>query len=288
MKCEGIRENLEAFALRALDADESRLVEAHIVDCAECAEIVRAYRMAIEHLSLAVPLVKAPPRVKTRILGGIGALRPLPMPRVLTTRWAMSTAAAVLIAVAVGGIAWAIMLSSQVDRLREDNQILAELSQLDAEQRADLLRLRGDFNSARTEQRRMLTTLDEYSTLLVIALDPDLIPSDLLGTGAAPSARCSYVWSKKQSAGALTCKDLPSTGIGLNYELWAIKGEKTLPVGSFLPRGDGTAALLVKFPSDAEGPINHLWVTLEQTGNARTRPSNDVVAQLPPDQQALR
>ena len=287
MTCEGSRENLEAYALRALDPDESRTVEAHIVDCRDCAEIVRAYRLAIDHLSLAVPIVKAPPRVKTRVLGGIGALRPLPIPRFLTTRWAMSAAAAVLIAVAVGGIAWAIMLSSQVDRLRRDNAVLAELSQLDAEQRADLLKLRGDFNSARTEQRRMLTTLDEYSTLLSVALDPELTPSDpLLGTSSAPSARCSYVWSSKQVAGALTCKDLPQPAASANYELWATKGEKTLAVGSFLPRGDGTAALLVRFPSDAEGPITNLWVTHEQTGATRTRPSSDIVLQR--DQQALR
>lgn len=285
MRCDGYRENLEAYALRALDIEEVVQLEAHLADCAECSEIVRAYRMAIDHLSLAIPLVKAPARIKTRLLGGIGALRPLP--RFLTSRWVMASAAAVLIAVAVGGVAWAIMLSSQVERLRDDNAVLAELSQLDAEQKADLLRLRGDFNSARTEQRRMLTTLDEYSTLLVVALDPELIPTDpLLGTSAAPSARCSYVWSSKQAAGALTCKDLPQLGQSLNYELWATKGDKTIAVGSFLPRGDGTAALLVKFPSDAEGPITNLWVTQEPTGGARTRPSNDIVLQR--DQQALR
>lgn len=288
MKCEGIRENLEAFALRALDADEARLVEAHILDCDECAEIVRAYRMAIDHLALAVPLVQAPPRLKNRVLGGIGALRPLPIPRILTTRWALAAAASVLVAVAIGGIAWAIMLSAQVDRLRQDNAILAELSQLDVEQRADLLRLRGDVNSARTEQGRMSRRLEEYSTLLTIALDPELIPSDLQGTALAPGANCSYVWSTKQGSGALTCRDLPQAAAGLNYELWAIKGEKTIPVGSFLPRGDGTAALLVKFPADAEGPITSLWVTQEQANAARTRPSNEVVLQQPADQQALR
>jgi hypothetical protein len=288
VKCEGIRENLEAFALGALDLDEAQAVEAHLPGCRECSEIVRAYRMAIDHLALAVPLTKAPPRVKDRVLGGIGALRPLPVPRVLTTRWAMSAAAAVLVAVAVGGIAWAIMLSSQVDRLRQDNAILAELSQLDAAQRVDLLRLRGDINSAKTEQGRMSRILEEYSTLLTVALDPDLVPTDLQGTALAPNSRCSYVWSSKQGSGALTCRGLPQAATGLTYELWAIKGERTVAAGSFNPRADGTAALLVKFPAEAEGPIVHLWVTQEPTGTARTRPSNDVLLERPADQQALR
>jgi hypothetical protein len=288
VNCEGIRENLEAFALGALDGDEARPVEAHVADCSECAQIVRAYRMAIDHLSLAVPLVRASPRVKDRVLGGIGALRPLPIPRVLTSRWALSTAAAVLTAVAIGGVAWAVMLSAQVERLRQDNAILAELSQLDAAQRVDLLRLRGDVNSARTEQGRMSRTLEEYSTLLSVALDPDLVPTDLLGTERAPNARCSYVWSSKQSFGALTCRDLPQPMVGLSYELWALKGEKTVAAGSFQPRSDGSAALLVKFPADAEGPIQNLWITQEPTGVVRTRPSNDVLLQRPTDQQALR
>ena len=49
----------------------------------------------------------------------------------------------------------------------------------------------------------------------------------------------------------------------MSYELWATKGDKTVPVGTFLPRYDGTASLLVKFPEAAQGPVSNLWVTLE-------------------------
>ena len=287
MNCDDIREELEAFALRALEPSETRAIELHIADCEDCAQIVRAYRMAIDHLALAVPLVRAPVRLKSRVMGGIG-VRALPVPKVLTSKWVLSTAAAVLIGLAVGAIAWAIMLSAKVDSLREDNARLAELTQLDSEQRAALLRLQGELNSARTEQRRMSTTLDEQATLLVIALDPDLIPSELQGTSLAPTASCGYVWSSKQGVGALTCRDLPTTAFFLNYELWATKGEKTIPLGTFLPRTDGTASLLVKFPEDSPGSVANMWVTLEQSGTARTRPSNDVVLNRAPDQQAAR
>ena len=75
----------------------------------------------------------------------------------------------------------------------------------------------------------------------------------------------------------------------ITYELWATKGDKTLAVGTFLPRDDGTASLLVKFPTDAEGPVSNLWVTLEQqTSGTRARPSNEVVLFRSPDQQAQR
>lgn len=287
MTCAQYRDDLEAYALRALEPDESHAIEAHIAECEECAQIVRAYRMAIDHLALAVPLVHAPNRLKTRVMGGVGAMRP-PIPRIFTSKWVLSSAAMILIGLAVGGIAWAIMLSSKVDSLREDNARLAELTQLDSEQRSALLRIQGELNSARTEQRRMSTTLDEQATLLVIALDPDLVPSELQGTSLAPMATCGYVWSSKQGVGALTCRDLPTTAFFLNYELWATKGDKTVPLGTFLPRTDGTASLLVKFPEDAAGSVSNMWVTLEQTGTTRSKPSNDVVLNRAPDQQAAR
>ena len=124
--------------------------------------------------------------------------------------------------------------------------------------------------------------------MLVIAFDPDLIPTELQGTSVAPQSQCSYVWSSKQSVGALTCKGLPTTSFNVNYELWATKGDKTIAVGSFLPRSDGSAQLLVKFPADAPGPISNLVVTLEQQNAARNRPSGQVILEPSPVQQAFR
>jgi hypothetical protein len=286
--CDDIREDLEAYALRALEPVRLRRIASHIETCSECAQIERAYRTAVEHLSLAVPLYRAPVRLRERVLGGIGALRPFGLPAALTSRWALGTAATIFLAFAIGGLLWAITLSAQVDKLRKDNASLAELSQLDTSQRLALLQLRDALNSARTEQARMSTTLQEQATLLVLALDPDLVPRELSGTVLAPAATCNYVWSSAQDLGALTCSDLPSTTLNFSYQLWVTKGEKTLPLGSFLPRIDGSAQLLVKFPTDAEGPIGNLWVTLESQSSALSRPSNEVILQPAPSQQAAR
>jgi hypothetical protein len=136
----------------------------------------------------------------------------------------------------------------------------------------------------------MTTTLNEYATLIKVALDPDLIPTELRGTEplANANASCSYVWSTKQSLGALTCKNLPSTSISLTYELWANKGNSTLALGSFEPRIDGSASLLVTIPTWAEGPVTSLWVTLESASGSRDKPSSQVVLQPAPSQQAQR
>ncbi|HLF78592.1 MAG TPA: anti-sigma factor [Dehalococcoidia bacterium] len=289
MNCADYREDLEAYALGALDLGERRRIAAHISECKECEAIVQAYQSAVDYLALSVPMYRAAPRLKQRILGGIGVVRRPVYLAVLTNRWVASSAAVLLIAFAVGGLAWASMLSAKVQSLQEDNRRLAELTQLDAEQRGVLLRLQGDLNSARTEQRTMSRTLEELSTLTVIALDPDLVPTSLEGTVLAPQSRCSYVWSTKQSVGALTCKDLPSTTFSLTYELWAVKGEKTVPLGTFLPRFDGSVSILVKFPPETPGPVANMWVTLEQQqAQRRDKPSPEVVLQKAPEQQAAR
>jgi hypothetical protein len=287
LTCDDIREDLEAYALGALDGVSARQVSEHVRECRDCESIVGDYQLAVESLALAVPLYRAPYRVKDRILGGIGAF-PAPALSMMRRRWWAMSAAAVLVAFAVGGLAWAIVLSSEVSRLKDDNAHLAELTELDAEQRQALLNLESRLNSARSEQLRLSTTLDEQATLLIVALDPDLVPTELGGTSLAPQASCNYVWSTKQGVGALTCKDMPSTGFSLSYELWAIKGDKSVPVGTFIPRYDGTASLLVKFPLSAQGPVSNLWVTLEAQNSARSAPSSQVVLQPIPPQQASR
>jgi hypothetical protein len=289
LKCEDVREDLEAYALGALDATQRQRVDAHVRRCRDCYQAYRAIRVTVEHLALSVPLYRASPRLKERIMGGIGHFRGATIgPAFLYTRWAAGTAAAALLVLAIGGLAWAIMLSAEVGRLQEDNERLAQLTELDAEQRAALLRIQSDLNSARVEQREMVNTIEEQATLLVIAFDPELIPTDLQGTSLAPQSQCSYVWSSKQSVGALTCKGLPTTSFNVNYELWATKGDKTIAVGTFLARPDGSAQLLVKFPADAPGQLSNLVVTLEQQNVARQRPSGQVVLEQSPAQQAAR
>jgi hypothetical protein len=289
VSCEEIREDLEAYALGALEALEARRVMQHLRECAECSAIAESYRTAVDFIAVSVPLYRASPRLKERILGGAGGLRVPAYVSVLANRWVAGAAAAVLFAVAAGALAWAAMMSARVEQLQKDNQALAALTELDVEQRTALLKLQGDLNSARTEQRTMSRTLEEQATLIVIALDPELVPTALEGTALAPQAKCNYVWSTKQTVGALTCKDLPMTAIAHTYELWATKGEKTFPAGTFQPRLDGSASILVKFPSDAPGPVANMWVTLEQQQAVpRSRPSNEVILQKAPDHQAAR
>jgi hypothetical protein len=288
--CTPYRDEIEAFALRALEPEEEAGMRLHLRECDECNSIAESYRLAVEELALVMPTYRAPSRLRGRITGALNGRPSYSLTAVVQRhKWIASAAASIVLAFAIGAFAWAISLSSEVDRLRDQNLALAELTQLDAEQRTALLELEGALNSARNEQKKLLTTIEEQATMLVIALDPDLIPSELQGTNLAPGASCDYVWSVKQSIGALTCKELRGVSFGVNYALWAVKGDKVIPVGTFIPRADGTAQLLVKFPQDAPGPVNDLWVTLERLASPpRTSPQGEVILSRSPEQQAAR
>jgi anti-sigma-K factor RskA len=285
--CDDLRDDLEGYALGALETADARRVEVHISECEDCAEIVRDYQHAVAHLSVAVPLFRASPRLKTRVMGGV-SLNTVSIPPILRSGWVMAAAAAVLIGIAIGGAVWASILSSEVGRLKEQNERLIAITDLDASQRAAILQVQSQLSTARDEQERLSTTLDEYATLVQIALDPDLIPTQLQGTQLANAATCSYVWSVKQSIGALTCKNMPNTGFSSVYELWAQKGNDTLALGTFSPHDDGTGSLLVTFPGWATGPMTNLWVTLEQGTGSTGGPSAQVVLEPAPPLQAQR
>jgi hypothetical protein len=253
--------------------------------------LVRSYAGSIGQIAFSAPLIKAPPRLKERVLGSVGAFRPTvtPVTLVRASRW-WAAAAAVFLAFGIGAIAWAIVLSNQVDRLKQDNAHLAELTQLDAQQRAALLRLESDLNSAKNKQSQMETTLAEQGTLLVLALDPDVIPTNLQGTSVAPDASCRYVWSTKQTLGGLTCSKLPAISFTLTYQLWAVRGDKATSMGTFSPRADGSAQLLYKPSGDSagSGPITNMFVTLEVASQGPKQPSAEVVLARSPDPQAAR
>jgi hypothetical protein len=290
VNCEDYQEDIEAYVLGALDDVTARRLRVHAAECATCEERVRAYRFAVDYLALSAPVQRAPIRLKERVMGMVGVYRPRITPRMLlqSSRW-WAAAAVLFLAFAIGSIVWAFSLSSRVDDLRADNQRLAELTQLDADQRNALLRLQSELNSTRNEQRRMVTTLEEQATLIVLALDPDLIPTELQGTTLAPTSSCRYVWSTQQALGALTCQNLPAIGFTLTYDLWMLKGGQVIHAGAFSPRPDGTGQLLVKLPPNTpEGPVDNIWVTLESASPLANRPSSEVILNRAPSHQAAR
>lgn len=64
-------DDLPAFALGALDAEEAHLVRVHLATCPRCRASVKAYDAVVCLLPYAAPLQRPPERLKWRILASV-------------------------------------------------------------------------------------------------------------------------------------------------------------------------------------------------------------------------
>jgi copper chaperone CopZ len=64
-------DDLPAFALGALDAEEAYLVRVHLVACSRCRAAVKSYDAVVRLLPYAAPLQSPPERLKRRLLASV-------------------------------------------------------------------------------------------------------------------------------------------------------------------------------------------------------------------------
>ncbi|MFL5938558.1 MAG: anti-sigma factor domain-containing protein [Gaiellaceae bacterium] len=111
-----------AYALDALDREESARYEEHLATCAECQEQLAQLSGAAGALAFAVESPAPPAELRSRILDAAREERPNVKP--LRPRWvpAAYTIAAVAAVAAIGLGIWAVDLSRSLDRERTARQ----------------------------------------------------------------------------------------------------------------------------------------------------------------------
>ncbi len=80
---EHLRELIPAYVIGATDADETRLVEAGLVDYPELAEELREYQRMNDALAESVPAMMPPPEMLGNLLAAAREVRPAPAIKVL-------------------------------------------------------------------------------------------------------------------------------------------------------------------------------------------------------------
>ncbi len=128
MTHEQVSEFLAAFALHALDEEETRAVSAHVQSCAQCQRELVSLQEVAGHLGAAVRQVSPPPGLREAVLDGIpgrgGVIT-------LARGWAVGLAtAAALLLVALTGLSVEAnrQLAALAARLQAQEQILVLLA----------------------------------------------------------------------------------------------------------------------------------------------------------------
>ena len=237
----------EVYALGALDEDERRGFEAHLVEgCAICAERIRETGDALPLLARALPQEGPPAALKMRLLEAIDAdedaleteeegSATLPVRR--APRWAWW-----------GG--WATALAAV--------GLLIVVGFSLAKTREELERLRGRVAILQEE-------LTEREATLRFLSDPKVRYVSLAGLAATPDASGWLLWNPESRQGLFLARGLPPPPADRVYELWAIAKSEPVPAGVL--KVDAAGRGLLRLPPLPETKtFDKFAVTLEPAG----------------------
>jgi anti-sigma-K factor RskA len=270
LNCHEAREDIDAYAIGALDVAEADALEGHIEGCPECAALVdEAHGVATTAMSLAAPLVSSSQALKARVMASAAVLRELPRQGPLhRRRWYAAVAALAIAAV----VAWALVLQVRVGSLDQRNATLRRDATV---QSGELATERAGLRQASDVSTSITEAVAMQGAIVDLLTEPDVQRTPLLGTIAGPKAQGDYLWSATRDAGVLVTSSLPPLASDQTYEMWVVyPGEHWTRAGSFTPDAFGTGRLIVRTVSDDDPPdAAPAWfcVTVEPAGGA---PSN--------------
>ena len=239
-----------AYVLDALEPAERRAFEAHVAECATCAEEVRTLRPVADALAHSAPQRTPRPELRARVLDSIvpgAGTTPgvvVPPARTATSGW-LALAAALVFAVGAGAYAWQLQLRVRTLEGRLDR----------AEQRAS--------SAEREVAVARRTASDTQATMGVLAA-PDLVRIELAGQSAAASARARALWSRNRGM-VFAATNLPEAPAGRVYQVWVVTAGGPVSAGLLTPDTNGRAEAYFNTPPDI-APPTAVAVTLEPAG----------------------
>lgn len=261
MDCQQIKELLDAYALGALEKDGARHLEEHVADCLRCWNELNEVQQASALLALAVPLQKADPSLRERILRqahrkGRPARR-AGWPLRLRSLW--PAAGAALGAATVAALVLSLILRAQVNDLQGDRDQLQQ----------------------QVEAAEEVISHQRY--VLAVLLAPDMRKVEMKAAAWAPEATGTYLWSNSRRAGAIICENLPLLEENQVYQLWLFRGEWATSGGT-LTAWKGSGQHVVELEKQPAQPLTAVGVSVEPEGGSATPTSEFILfASFPAD-----
>jgi anti-sigma-K factor RskA len=240
-----IEEQLDLFALGALEGDERREVELHLATCAACTRALAETRGVLASMALTAPPAVPAPRVKLQLLERIRKDAPaVPerqsvRPSVETRRiswWNRVWAPAAVVFAAIALFFW---VSNQ--RLANEIEVLRK---------------------AAIEQKAQL---DHFKAVSQMVLSPDTVTVNLASARPDFAGSGRVIYNARRGA-LMYSGSVPPLAAGKAYELWVVpKTGNPIPAGllSVSASGEGSVVL----PSIPAGVAYKAFaITLEPAG----------------------
>lgn len=276
---------LSGYVLGLLGRDETAAIEQLITRDAAAARELAALRAVTDLIALDVPLRRADPSLRQRVLTAARADRAARASleseprrlRGLLRDWLhlpLSGSASTFTTIAAASIAvvamwWAVDLQGDLDHLRKDTAALSAVVQADAKRLEQLV----TADEAAGAAQEVAVPSDDSTTALTLALDQSSRERELMAavtlderawagnlepTDAGHGATARYLWSTSVNAGVLIAQGLPDLPLGSVYQVWLDDGVTVIPGDTFAPNPRGDATVLVL----PDGQVQPLFISV--------------------------
>ncbi len=245
-----IAELLEEFALGQLGPEQQAEVDAHLRDCAACAQALREINEALALLAESAPAIQPPASLRARVLASVANERQ-EHAREHTTRtdsrrhhwpW-LATAAALLLSI---GLAFSLY------RSESERQALSQ----------DVQRATAEATNLR---ERLLRFSNQTDLALAILTAADMRELPLAGREDAAATAARAYWSPTR--GLLVVADrLPTPPPGRVYQVWVIERGQPVSAGLLGDQAEGRGMLVAPPPRQGVGTAVTVAVTDEPPG----------------------
>lgn len=226
-------ENIPAYAIGALDADEAAALESHLETCASCRTELAEYRAVSESLLTAVSPRQPPAALRQRLQNRLpGAQRSTMHHRAPRTNWAFGQ-------LAMGAVLVLLLMMNIYS--------IAQMRTLQLEQE----RLNRQIRTGQT-----VMSMLSYPATERLAINSDSVVGSLL-------------LDKERNIVALIVWNMPQLDETKTYQIWLIDPqEDRVSAGIFRPEGDRAYTTQIVFPEQSLSNFIGIGVTIEPAGGS--------------------
>lgn len=223
------RDNLPAYALGALDPDETASLEAHLQTCASCQTELAGYRLVSESLLTAIPPKHPPAALRRRLQ------RHLPTRKKTAAMWRLWPSGRAIVTLLV-----LLLLGLNLFTLNQLQKIQQQQTQL----------------LAQLENTHLMLAMLSSPNSQTIPVQSEKISGNLL-------------LDKKHNKAILIVQDLPPLPETQSYQIWLIQPDgKRISAGLFRPTSDELYTAQMIVPSQPFTSFIGLGVTIEPAGGS--------------------